>query len=591
MILQALKEYYDRKAEDGSIALDGWVKGGLDFLIHLDVEGNIQNIEDLREYEGKRKNSHPIDVPNIGNQALKHSNSGKDANLLWDNAAFVFGLGDKGDLRLQSLIDAIDKWLGETNDLGVLAVRKFFVKGIGDRSHFDFAFSHPEYGEIIKEGNVKISFRIPQTGYKIVFHSPEVIESLKKVGRENKEELLVSKGTCLVTGEQNVEIELTHPVTKGVWGAQSSGACIVSFNKDSFNSYSKIQSLNAPVSKIVASQYGKALNSLLASSRQCIHIGDASTVFWSAKQSSFENDFSFFFKEPDKDDPDVGTEKVKALFESIHSGAYREDNGNTRFYILGLAPNAARIAVRFWHSGTIFEYATRIRQYFEEFIIVKPLREPEYYSVWRILVNIATQDKSENIPPNLAGEFMRSILEGTPYPATLLQAALRRIRSDTENRVKPVRAALIKAYLERYARFYFDQNQKEVGKELDTSLPSIGYQLGRLFAVLEKIQEEANPGINATIRERFYGAACATPVTVFANLLRLKNHHLAKLESKGRVVNFERLLGEIMSHLQDFPAHLDLHEQGRFAIGYYHQRQAFFTKSEAGVETLNESLN
>jgi CRISPR-associated protein Csd1 len=154
---------------------------------------------------------------------------------------------------------------------------------------------------------------------------------------------------------------------------------------------------------------------------------------------------------------------------------------------------------------------------------------------------------------------------------------LRRIRSDAQYRVKPVRAALIKAYLNRYYRFYPHQNHKEVAMELDINQPSVGYQLGRLFATLEKIQEEANPGINTTIKERYYGAACATPVTVFANLLRLKNHHLAKIENKGRVVNFERLLGEIMSKLTDFPAHLDLHEQGRFAIGYYHQRQAFFT--------------
>lgn len=176
---------------------------------------------------------------------------------------------------------------------------------------------------------------------------------------------------------------------------------------------------------------------------------------------------------------------------------------------------------------------------------------------------------------------MRSIFEGTPYPATLMQAVLRRIRSDTEYRVKPVRAALIKAYLNRYYYFHPNRNYKEVNVELDANQPSVGYQLGRLFSVLEKIQEEANPGINATIRERFYGSACAAPVTVFATLLRLKNHHLAKLENRGRAVNFERLLGEIMSNLSDFPAHLNLHEQCLFALGYYHQRQAFFSaKSE-----------
>ena len=575
MILLALKEYYDRKAAEGLIAQDGWMKGGIDFLIELDYDGNPQNIVDLRDTVGKKKISHPLDVPYIGKQALKHTNSGKDANLLWDNAAFVFGLGDKGDMRLQSMIETIDQWIGKTNDLGVNAVRNFLQNGLEDRSCFNQVLNHPEYGELFKKGSVKVSFRVLRTDYKVVFNSPVVVSVLNKV--DSKKDANSVLGTCLVTGEKNVPIEATHPVTKGVWGAQSSGACIVSFNKDAFNSYAKTQSLNAPVSKVIASRYGKALNTLLDSRRQCLHIGDASTVFWSKKQSSFESDFAFFFKEPEKDNPDAGTEKVKALFESVSTGTYMEDDGDTRFYILGLAPNAARIAIRFWEVGTISEFASRIRQYFDDFAIVKPSKEPKYYSVWSIMVNIATQDKSENIPPNLAGGFMCSILKGNPYPATLMHAVLRRIRSDTKNRVKPIRAALIKAYLNRYYRFYPNQSYQEVNMELDVSQASVGYQLGRLFAVLEKIQEEANPGINATIRERFYGSACATPVTVFANLLRLKNHHLAKLENKGRVINFERLLGEIMGNLRDFPAHLNLHEQGLFAIGYYHQRQDFFT--------------
>jgi CRISPR-associated protein Csd1 len=572
MILQALKEYYDRKAADGAIAQDGWIKGGIDFLLSLDLNGNIIGISDLRELRGRKKVPRIFNVPNIGKQALKHTNSSKDANLLWDNAAFVFGLGDKGDIRLQSMIEAIDHWLGATDDSGVIAVRKFLQKGFDDRSHFDFALNHPEYGEDLRAGNVKLSFQIPKTGLKVVFDSKAVYEALADTGEEQNDR----RGTCLITGDENVAIEVTHPVTKGVWGAQTSGACIVSFNKDAFNSYNKTQSYNAPVSKIVASQYGKALNTLLESPKQCMHIGDASIVFWSEKSSSFESDFSSYFSEPDKDNPDAGVQKVKALFESIHNGAYLNDDGDNRFYILGLAPNAARIAIRFWQVDKISEIAVRIKQYFDDFAIVKPPRELEYYPLWRILANIATQDKNENIPPNLAGEVMRSILSGAPYPSTLLQACLRRIRSDTENRVKPVRAAVLKAYLNSYYRFYPSQNTKEVSLKLDINQPSIGYQLGRLFATLEKIQEEANPGLNATITERFYGAACSTPVTVFANLLRLKNHHLAKLDNKGRVIYFERLLGEIMGKLSDFPAHLDLHEQGRFAIGYYHQRQSFF---------------
>jgi len=581
MILQALKEYYDRKPIEGSIAKDGWISRSIDFLIDLDIDGNIKNVIDTKESKGNKKTTCLMDVPNIGKQALKHANNGKDANLLWDNASFVFGLGDKGDLRLQGMIKAINQWIGETDDPGIIAVKSFLEKGQKNRSHFDYALLHPKYGELIKEGNVRISFSLSALDCEFVFNSPIVAEALKKMTGQNISSATHStKGVCLLTGDENALIELTHPVAKGVWGSQTSGACIVSFNKDAFNSYSKKQGLNAPVSKVATSQYNKALNALLASKTQCIHIGDTSIVFWSEKKSSFESIFSELFSEFKKGDPNKEMQKVKTLFESINSKEYIENSDDTKFYILGLAPNTARISVRFWQTGTIFEFASYIKQYFEDFAIVKPPKEPEFYSLWHILVNISTQDKSENIPPNLLDEVMRSILNKIPYPATLLQATLRRIRSDTENRVKPIRAALIKAYLNRYYKYNPNKAQKEITMELDISQPSTGYQLGRLFATLEKIQEEANPKINATIRKRFYEAACTTPIVAFTSLLCLKNHHLAKIENKGRVVNFERLLGEIVGNFKEFPAYLSLHEQGMFAVGYYHQRQKFFSKKE-----------
>ena len=323
----------------------------------------------------------------------------------------------------------------------------------------------------------------------------------------------------------------------------------------------------------------RSLNTLLKSEDQRFSIANSVYICWSARKSQFESEFSYLFDDSkNRDNPDQFTKHIKALYQSIESGAFLKDEYNQIFCVLGLSPGGGtRISVRDWQVGTIAEFAVRIHQHFEDLRIVKPPKEPEFYSLWRLLTNIATQDKSENIPPNLAGDFMRSILDGTPYPQTLLQSALRRIRSDTEYRVKPVRAALIKAYLNRYLRAHPYKGEKEIEMALDREQPSIGYQLGRLFAVLEKIQEEGNPGINTTIRERYYGAACSSPVTVFGTLMRLKNHHLAKIENKGRAVNLERLLTEIVGHFGDFPSHLDLHEQGKFAIGYYHQRQDFFT--------------
>lgn len=581
MILQALKEYYDRKAADpaSGMAPEGWIAGGLDFLIVLDRDGNYKGLECLQEQEGKKTQSKSMLLPCIGNQALKHSNSGKDANLLWDNSSFVLGLGDKGALRLSSMLNAIDDWFAPGENAEVDAVRAFLARGLADRNFFNLILNDAQYGEFLHSGQPKMSFRIENSTAPIVFESDfvrkKISENSVKTGGE-KDEI---KGTCLITGEQNVPIPLTHSVIKGVWGAQSSGACIVGFNKDSFLSYGKKQSANAPVSKGAAVAYVKGLNFLL-NSTQRLQIGDASTVFWSEKKTRFETDFSFFFKEPEKDGPDAGTERIHNLFNSVNTGSYLEDSGRTKFYVLGLAPNAARIAVRFWQVGTVAEFASRIRQHFEDLRIVKSEREPEFYSLWRLLVNIATQDKSENIPPNIAGDFMRSILSGTSYPVSLLQAAVRRIKSDTKDRVKPVRAALIKAYLNRYYREHSNTQEKEIAMSLDTEQPSIGYQLGRLFATLEKVQEEANPGLNSTIRERYYSAACSSPVTVFSTLMRLKNHHLAKMENKGRVVNFERLIGEIVGRFDNFPSHLNLQEQGKFAIGYYHQRQDFFKGKE-----------
>jgi len=222
----------------------------------------------------------------------------------------------------------------------------------------------------------------------------------------------------------------------------------------------------------------------------------------------------------------------------------------------------------------VAEMSARIRQHFEDLKISHASFEKPYLSLFRLLKSIATQEDSKNIPPNLAGEFMRAILAGLPYPQTLLQAAVRRIRAERE--VTYHRAALIKACLNRQAR-YSPSQEKEIAVSLDDSNTNPGYRIGRLFSALEKIQEEASPGLNATIRDRFYGAASSSPVTVFA---KLKNHHLAKLE-EGRKRYFEKLIGQIMSVINDFPAHLSLADQGRFAIGYYHQRQAFFTKSES----------
>ncbi len=574
MILQALSDYYWRKAATGpanQLPPEGFELKEIPFVLVLDQDGSLVQIEDTREVEGKRKVGRRFLVP----QGVKRT-SGVAANLLWDTAEHVLGIVIRGKQdrvaeqhqafreRLSSALGALDG-----SDAGVLAVMRF----LEHERDLDALAAHDAWVEI-RDANANLSFRLHGDDV-LVCQRPDVVAALQARGDERAG----PQAICLVTGKTD-HLERLHPAIKGIWGAQTSGANIVSFNLDAFNSYGKEQGANAPVGSRSTFAYTTALNHLLRrDSSQRLQVGDATTVFWAERQSELETGIVDIFGEPPKDDPDRNTRAVRGLYRSIESGGLAADWGATRFYVLGLAPNAARIAVRFWSVSTVAELAGRIRKHFDDLEIAKPTWAPPYPSLFRLLNVTAVQGKADNVHPNLAGDLMRSILAGLPYPATLLQATVRRCRAERD--ITPLLAALIKACLNRETHSRNPILKEILKVSLDPDNPSIGYRLGRLFATLEKIQEEANPGINATIRDRFYGSASSTPVSVFANLMRLKNHHLAKLENRGRVVNFERLIGEILSEIGDFPSLLPLSDQGRFAVGYYHQRQDFYSKSNS----------
>lgn len=576
MILQALKEYYDRKASDpeSNIPLPGWEWKEIPFIFVLDEIGNLIQIEDTRE--GQQNRGKKILVP----QGEKKT-SGIKANLLWDSATYVFGIQNLDELSDKKK-EKVQQRLPEQRTAFLSRIKNELPETVNREAILSFLENctkenlekHPAWSDILKT-NSNISFRF-NNEMNLYCRSPEVIRAVNAL-LNSKE----ADGRCLITGEKDKICEL-HNSIKGVQGAQSSGSNIVSFNQASFCSYNKIQGENAPIGYTAMFAYTTALNSLLSKdSRQRLVLGSNATfVFWSSQKTDFENDFSLFFSEAPKDNPDTGTESIRALLVSPLNGGYRNDSGNETFYVLGISPNAGRLMIQLWLPGTVSYFKDKIAQHFEDFSIQKSEREPRYYSLWRVLANISTQDKTENIAPPLVHQMMYAILTGSPYPESLLQSAIRRIRSDVGGRVTAVRAAAIKAYLNRSFRYYPNNKEKELTMGLDIEQPSIGYQLGRLFATLEKIQEEANPGLNATIRERYYGSACSNPVAVFPTLMRLKNHHLAKIGNQGRLVFFERITGEIVGKITDFPAHLNLHEQGRFAVGYYHQRQDFFTKKD-----------
>lgn len=577
MILQALNDYYRRKQADpdtaGRLPAFGLEEKEIPFVLEVDAAGQLVNLIDTRSGDSKKKTGQRFLVP----QGIKKT-SGVAANLLWDTAEYVLGVDTRGKPeRVAEQHDAFRARIGSLpeaarQDAGIAAVLAFL-----DALPMDRLAAMPAWPDI-RATNPVLTFRL-HGDLDLVCQRPAVVAVALADDDDTK-----ADGVCLVSGEAAV-IERLHPAIKGVWGAQTSGANIVSFNLDAFNSYGKTQGTNAPLGKPAVFAYTTALNHLLArDSRQRMQVGDTSTVFWATEAHDLESALPDLFGEPPKDEPDRGTEALKALYTAVQSGKFAVGDADTRFHVLGLAPNAARIAIRFWETAPAIELARRIRQHFEDIRIVHAPHEPEHLSLFRLLTGIAMLGKADNIPPNLGGEVMRAILEGLPYPAPMLNLAVQRCRA--EQKPSYARAAAIKAYLNRLNRR--NNSQERYLPMLDPDNLNAAYRLGRLFAVLEKIQEEASPGLNATIRDRYYGAASSTPVSVFTTLLRLKNHHLGKL-NKGRAVQMEKLIGEIMQGILDFPRQLALPDQGRFSLGYYHQRQAFFTKSESTTDNQEES--
>ena len=580
MILQALVDYFDRKDD---LPKQGWVRRGIDYSIVLDESGNCLAIAALGTPNKGKTTPQEMLLPAIGKQALKHTNSGNDANFLWDNASFIFGRGSKGAQKLSAFLGTLEKWSEGIEDPGLAAVKRFCTT----------VQQKPEFAaQLFRKFQVEDDFE--KRDPVIVFRLNSDIEGVHTRGpvRAMYENILaaangntVLRGNCLVTGATDTEIVSNETVIKGVWNAQPSGANLVSFNKRSFESYGKTErnGENAPVSVRASFAYTTALNHLLRKdSPQRIQVGDASTVFWAERESEFETLIPDIFGDPPKDDPDAGTRAVHALLDAVHSGKWGRSDQATRFYVLGLAPNAARISIRFFHCVTLQEFGQRIAQHFEDLSLARGPHDAPYPSLFRLLTAVALQNKADNIPSNLGGAIVDAIFSGvnTPYPSLWLNVAVGRSRA--EQNVSYLRAAAIKACLNRQMRQARMSSSNPAPEQeflpmLDLSNTHPAYRLGRLFAVLEKIQEEASPGLNATIRDRYYGAASSTPVAVFTTLLRLKNAHLKKLTT-GRTAWFEKLLGEVLGPVTDFPKHLPLPDQGRFALGYYHQRQDFFTK-------------
>lgn len=582
MILQALNELYARLAKDPGyeIAPPGFSPQKIAFRIRIRPDGSLVQFEDARlpDEKGKLQNIVML-VPG----EAKPPGSGINPGLLWDNQTYLLGRQpeDKpagfGLKRFEALRQRHLEIATAVNDPQFSAVCRFLETWSPD---------DPESYPILAD--IGTGFGVfALLGDKRCVHEQPVVQNWWKTQIAVNDEGLGEYSQCLLSG-LNTPIARLHPKIKGVTGSQSAGASLVSFNAKAYESYGKEQSFNAPVSKESAFQYGTALNSLLMGPKSVKHrirIGDTTTVFWTDRPCIIEDCIAELFSggsNAEGQSQDVGTrEQVKQLLDAIRSGDGYKDLGDplTHFHILGLAPNAARLAVRFYAASTTAVLINRLHDHFRclkmsrQYTAFNGSRhpDPEFPLIWQILRETARVP--DEIPPLIGGALTRAVIEGVQYPEGLYAAVVRRIHADRT--INYIRAATLKAVLVR-------NHNQSISVMLDIQNTNPAYLLGRLFAAMEKTQEDALGSLNAGLKDKFYSSASSAPASVFPRILRVYPHHLAKLQ-EGVKINRERLVQEIIYHISSsgFPKQLSLKNQGIFAIGYYHQRKEFFTKKES----------
>lgn len=564
MILKALYDYYQRKSEE--LPAFGCELKEIGFILVIDKDGNFLRFEDRR-----------IDKKNASSFLVKKHvgrSSAPIANLLYDNCSYILGYSTEGDIDSNAKYISVFKAKVEElytklpNNSAVSAIWKFYQKNPAE--NLLKVQADPLWPEIEKNLNKKYStFSFLLEGETtIVAAQKDVINADEEKEGNEKEQL------CLITGNQGKAVDVTTATM--IAGSQAT-AKLVAFQVNSgYDSYGKQKGFNAPISQKAEFAYTTALNHILsANSRNKFLVGNRTYLFWGSSNSNGNQEtessiFAMFsFNDSEEEDPNARIYQIRKVFEGIYSGSIKTDL-NDRFYIAGLAPNAARIAIVYWAELPLKEFAHTILRHFEDMDIVDTRKEKKpYMGLKSILATVTLGGKSSEATPNLPDAVIKSIFQGLPYPDTLYHSCLRRIRA--EQSVSITRAAILKAYLNRKYT-----NQKPIQIMLDKENTNQGYLCGRLFAVIDKLQNDANH--IHSIRERYMNAASSTPATVFATILNLSAIHANNLNNEGSRIFYDKLKQEIISKINadGFPSHLDLQDQGRFFVGYYQQMQSFF---------------
>ena len=600
MILSALNDLYARlvEEEEYKISQYGFSLQKIGFVVVLNNDGSLFALQDLRTRSGRNKPK-PVQMVVPGGDKttgqLTEKSVKKRVHLLRNDLPFLVGakkeeIEDHSGAKKIKIVPAHMEFEAfkeyhlaikhEIDDAGFQVVCRFL-----ETWDPEMVQEHQEWIDFIGAQGV---FQV--RGERRYVHDSEMIRNWWQ--KHLQEKSSGPKGRCLITGNHTTIAKVHRERIRGVEGLKQT-AVIVGFNDPAYESYGKTQSLNAPVSEQAAFRYATALNALLDGPQKKKHrlvLGDCTIAFWTDRPTPTEDIFLQFAAEGSAAVTTGGPQdenlrqKLEAFLSALRKGseAYTELEDapeTTSYFILGLAPNAARIVVRFFHKDSLSRLLQNLRRHFADIGIERQWGDdakrpdPEFPPARLLLLQTAREPK--DIPPILAAPLLQAIVTGARYPAGLYQAVMRRIAAD--RLINYPRACVIKGYLVRNLG-------KEVPMSLDTSRPEPAYRLGRLFAVLEKTQADAQgSGLNATIRDRFYSSASATPAAVFPRILRTYQHHLGKLDAGLRIAR-EKLVQEILDPIERFPAHLDLAEQGLFALGYYHQMNDLFRTKEEKAE-------
>jgi CRISPR-associated protein Csd1 len=602
MILQRLAEHYDRIAasnkDETRLAQPGFSRQKISFCVVLEPDGRLNSFQSLQEKVGKALVALSMNVPGQS----KPAGQGLNPCFLWDNAAYLLGCVPNPDPDTEKAAKAAAR--------AVLAFEAFRSKHI----EIENQINHPAFSAVCSflrdwspeqalDYATLLSEIATNFGVFRIAGEMKYVHDLISVPAETEEQSAASQaGTpramCLVSGAIDEVARLHEPKIKGVADAQPGGALLVSFNASAYESYGKSQSYNAPVGVMTAFKYTNALNHLLEQRNRRISLGDSTVVFWADHPNVLEDALSEMFSEPLPSEGSIIEEdqdrlrEAELLLKQLRDGTgateIAPDDQPTKFFLLGLSPNASRISVRLWVEADAAKLRDLLGKHLRDIALVDN-RDDRLLTLRRIVASTGRWDKkkakfdSENVSPQLAGDLARSVLTGAAYPQSLLATMLRRIHSDGE--IAYARVAAIKACLVRNS--CLRGNPLEVTVKLNPAETNAAYNCGRLFALLEKVQTDSAGGeLNSTIKDHYFSSASTTPALVFPQLFRLSQHHLAKLET-GQKIYYDRRLGEVMGLIDQFPRQLALEDQGKFVIGYFHQRQDLYTSKkdkEEGVK-------